>query len=108
MKGVPTADLSITLTGFYQHDVFGDPNIEDLSLDKKPLYGDLTVNQYVRVHEEALTAIGNLVVEYHLPWATFTSSSSYAHNTTNFTNDNTLNTGVEFNAPLRLPPAAQA
>jgi iron complex outermembrane receptor protein len=108
MKWVPTADLSITLTGFYQHDVFGDPNIEDLSLDKKPLYGDLTVNQYVRVHEEALTAIGNLVVEYHLPWATLTSSSSYAHNTTNFTNDNTLNTGVEFNAALGLPAAAQA
>jgi outer membrane receptor protein involved in Fe transport len=108
LKVTPSEDLTITLTGFYQHDVYDNPNFEDLTLNKKPLYGDLTVNSYLPVYEEALTSIGNIVVEYRMPWATLTSSSSFSHNTTDFVNDNTLSTGIEFNAALGLPAAAQA
>jgi iron complex outermembrane receptor protein len=108
LKVTPSEDLTITLTGFYQHDIYANPSIEDLTLNKKPLLGDLTVNSYLPVYEEALTSIGNLLTEYRMPWATLTSSSSFSHNATEFINDNTLSTGVEFNAALGLPAVAQA
>jgi iron complex outermembrane recepter protein len=108
LKWTPSADLAITLGGLYQHDIYDGIPLEDVGLNRKPLYGDLTINNYSGIYQTALTAIGSLVVEYHLPFATLTSSSSYAHNTTNSVNDNTLSTGVEFSAALGLPPAAQA
>jgi iron complex outermembrane recepter protein len=108
LKLTPSDDLTITFTGIYQHDVYHNAIFEDLGLNKQPLFGDLTVNSYVPVYETALTSIGNLVVEYRMPWATLTSSSSFSHNSSVFDNDNTLSTGIEFNAALGLPPAAQA
>jgi iron complex outermembrane recepter protein len=108
LRWTPNDDLTVTLSGLYQHDVYDNSPYEDLNLAKKPLYGDLTINQYVGGYEEALTAISNLVVQYQMPWATLTSSSSYLHNTTRVLYDETLSTSVEFNAALGFPPVAQA
>jgi iron complex outermembrane receptor protein len=106
-RWTPTDNLTVALTGIYQHDIYDNPPLEDLTLNKEPLFGDLTINQYVQGRQEALLAISNLLVEYSMPWATLVSSTSYLHNSTDIVNDHTLSDGVLFNAALGLPPATQ-
>jgi outer membrane receptor protein involved in Fe transport len=105
LRWQPNSELDITLTGIYQHDIYDNQTMVDLTPGtKKPVYGDLTQNVYYPQRGTATTAIVNLAINYEMPWATLVSSSTFFRNTTNAVTDDTLSLGVELNTALGLPP----
>jgi iron complex outermembrane receptor protein len=90
----PSDALTVTLTGIYQKDKFDGISAMDANLNHQPIYGDL--NQYTLYPEPAtsMTAVGNLAIKYNMPWATLESSTSYSHNSTDFSEDDSLAVGV--------------
>ncbi len=90
----PTDNLSVTLTGIYQHDKFDGLASVDTDLNNHPLYGDLNQHTLYPEPGSSTTAVGNLAVKYSMPWATLESSTSYSHNATDAALDESLVLGV--------------
>ena len=90
----PTSNLKVDLTGLYQHTYYGSPPEVDLSLSGQPIWGDLTRNLYTKEYNDLLTEFVNLTINYQMPWATLTSSTSYVYSDTKNAGDGTLADGV--------------
>lgn len=94
LQWTPDDALKVTLTGIYQHDIFPDRAYVDTDLNHHPLNGDLTQTRYVAERGTSTTALGNLSVQYEMPWATLESSTSVSQVNTTQTIDDTLSIGV--------------
>ena len=106
LKWTPTPELSVTLTGLYGKTSAGGANTVDYLPNNTPQYGNLDQVTYAPQPQYAETTAGNLLLSYHFPGVTLTSSTSYINATTLVDYDDTLSLGTEIPAAFHLPPEA--
>ncbi|MCE9650476.1 MAG: TonB-dependent receptor [Parvibaculum sp.] len=96
LKWDMSPDLSATMTGIFQRSHYDGVGFVDTDANKQPLQGDLTQQRNYAEPSTAVTKVGNLTINYEMPWATLVSSSSYADNTTDVYTDGSHNIGALF------------